>query len=288
MDIATNRLEFAPPVTPGFLRSLALALLAHAFLLAVLTLGVQWKSEPLVVSAEAELWSALPQEAAPRLIEPAPEPPAPVPLPPAPMKIDTPTPPDPSIALERDRQRLQKERELKQRQEVEKHRLQQQQEELQREKKRLQDKREQDRKLAQEKKKLEEEAQRADAARQTALQRQANLKRMAGLAGASGTATAQGSTLRSSGPSASYAGRIRARIKPNIVFVDDVTGNPKAEVEVRTAPDGTIVSRKLTQSSGLGAWDDAVLRAIDKTETLPRDVDGRVISPLVISFTPKD
>lgn len=288
MDIATNRLEFAPPVTPGFLRSLALALLAHAFLLAVLTLGVQWKSEPLVVSAEAELWSALPQEAAPRLIEPAPEPPAPVPLPPAPMKIDTPTPPDPSIALERDRQRLQKERELKQRQEVEKHRLQQQQEELQREKKRLQDKREQDRKLAQEKKKLEEEAQRADAARQTALQRQANLKRMAGLAGASGTATAQGSTLRSSGPSASYAGRIRARIKPNIVFVDDVTGNPKAEVEVRTAPDGTIVSRKLTQSSGLRAWDDAVLRAIDKTETLPRDVDGRVISPLVISFTPKD
>lgn len=288
MELATNRLEFAPPVTPGFLRSLALALLAHAFLLAALTLGVQWKSEPLLATAEAELWSALPQEAAPRLIEPAPEPPAPVPLPPAPMKIDTPTPPDPSIALERDRQRLQKERELKQRQEVEKHRLQQQQEELQREKKRLQDKREQDRKLAQEKKKLEEEAQRADAARQTALQRQANLKRMAGLAGASGTATAQGSTLRSSGPSASYAGRIRARIKPNIVFVDDVTGNPKAEVEVRTAPDGTIVSRKLTQSSGLRAWDDAVLRAIDKTETLPRDVDGRVISPLVISFTPKD
>ncbi len=289
MDLAaTNRLEFAPPVTPGFLRSLALALLAHAFLLAALTLGVQWKSEPLLATAEAELWSALPQEAAPRLIEAAPEPPAPVPVPPAPLKIDTPTPPDPSIALERDKQRLQKEQELKKRQEVEKHRLQQQQEELQREKKRLQDKREQDRKLAQERKKLEEEAQRVEATKQTALQRQANLKRMAGLAGASGAPTAQGSTLRSSGPSASYAGRIRARIKPNIVFVDDVAGNPKAEVEVRTAPDGTIVSRRLTQSSGLSAWDDAVLRAIDKTETLPRDVDGRVISPLAISFTPKD
>jgi colicin import membrane protein len=59
-------------------------------------------------------------------------------------------------------------------------------------------------------------------------------------------------------------------------------------VEVVTAPDGTIVGRKLTHPSGVKSWDDAVLRAIDKTETLPRDIDGRVITPLVISFTPKD
>ena len=38
----------------------------------------------------------------------------------------------------------------------------------------------------------------------------------------------------------------------------------------------------------LGAWDEAVLRAITKTEMLPRDTDGRVPSPLVISFRPKD
>ena len=59
-------------------------------------------------------------------------------------------------------------------------------------------------------------------------------------------------------------------------------------VEVRCAPDGTIVGKKLIKSSGNAAWDNAVLKAIDKTEVLPRDTDGRVHSPLVISFRPKD
>jgi colicin import membrane protein len=69
---------------------------------------------------------------------------------------------------------------------------------------------------------------------------------------------------------------------------DTVAGNPRAEVEVRTSPDGTIISRKLTQSSGVKSWDEAVLKAIDKTEVLPRDTDGRVPSPITITFRPKD
>ena len=86
-------------------------------------------------------------------------------------------------------------------------------------------------------------------------------------------------------------GRIEARIRPKITTpgeIAGISGNPAAEVEVRCSPDGTILSRKLVKSSGVKAWDDAVLKAIDKTETLPRDVDGRVPSPLVISFRPKD
>ena len=70
--------------------------------------------------------------------------------------------------------------------------------------------------------------------------------------------------------------------------VGDIAGNPAAEVEVRTSPDGTIVGQRLIKSSGNKAWDSAVLRAIEKTETLPRDVDGRVPSQIVISFRPKD
>jgi colicin import membrane protein len=77
-------------------------------------------------------------------------------------------------------------------------------------------------------------------------------------------------------------------VKPNIVFSDEVSGNPSAEVEVKTAPDGTIVGRRLTKPSGVPAWDEAVLKAIDKTEVLPRDVDGTVPSALIISFRPKD
>ena len=119
-------------------------------------------------------------------------------------------------------------------------------------------------------------------------QRNANLKRMAGMAGATGGPTATGTALQSSGPSASYGGRIRASIKPNIVFTDEIVGNPLAEVEVRTSPNGTIISRKLLKTSGDKSWDEAVLRAIDKTEKLPPDVDGRVPTALIISFRPKD
>jgi colicin import membrane protein len=118
--------------------------------------------------------------------------------------------------------------------------------------------------------------------------RKQNLKRMAGLAGATGSVGDVGASAQASGPSAGYAGRIRARIKPNITFTDIIDGNPTAEVEVRTSPDGTIISRRLTRASGVKSWDDAVLNAIDKTEILPKDVDGRVPTSLVISFRPRD
>ena len=106
--------------------------------------------------------------------------------------------------------------------------------------------------------------------------------------GATGGETATGNAQRASGPSGSYGGKVAAKVKPNIVFTEDIAGNPTADVEVRTSPDGTIISRKLVKSSGNKAWDDAVLRAIDKTETLPRDVDGRVPPNITIGFRPRD
>ena len=119
--------------------------------------------------------------------------------------------------------------------------------------------------------------------------RKENMKRMSGLAGASGADNATGTAMKASGPSDSYGGRIRGRIKPNITFdPSSVVGNPAAEVEVRCAPDGTIVSSKLVKSSGSPAWDNAVLKAITKTEILPRDTDGRVHSPLLLVFKPND
>ena len=345
MHVAADRLEFAPPPTPDLLRSVGLALLAHLVLIAMLAWGVSWKSENVTVTAEAELWSALPQEAAPKLIEaplePAEEtPPVPVPVPvPPPKPLPAPPPPPPpqvqpkqvdaDIALAQEKQRLKKEKEkalekeqeklrLKERdkerekekerekaKEVEKQRQEKleqdklKQEQLQLDKKRLQDKqlkdkREQEKQAAEDKKKAELEAKRKDAlksqqdAKRMEAQREANLKRMAGLAGATGDANATGTALKSSGPSASYGGRIRARIKPNIVFTEEILGNPTAEIEVRTSPDGTIIGRKLVKSSGDKSWDEAVLKAIDKTEVLPRDTDGRVPSSLIISFRPKD
>ena len=129
--------------------------------------------------------------------------------------------------------------------------------------------------------------QKAEEAR-LARQREENLKRIMGQAGASGGPQATGTAQQSSGPSAAYGGRVAARIKPNVVFTDVAPGNPRAEVEVRTQPDGTITSRRLVKSSGNPDWDEAVLRAIDRTSTLPKDTDGRVPSSLVIGLRPLD
>ena len=157
-------------------------------------------------------------------------------------------------------------------------------------KKAEQEKLEKQKKLAEDKRKAEEAAKRKAEAndKQLAKQREDNLRRIQGLAGATGAETATGDAQRSAGPSGSYGGKVAAKVKPNIVYPDAISGNPRAEVEVKLSPDGTIVGKRLVQSSGNKAWDDAVLRALDKTETLPRDVDGRVPSSLVIGFRPQD
>jgi colicin import membrane protein len=145
-------------------------------------------------------------------------------------------------------------------------------------------------KAADEKKRKKEELTKAKEKQEdakVAKLRDEQMERMKGLASATGAPSSTGTAARSSAPSDSYAGRIRARVKPNIVFTDDIAGNPMAEVEVRMASDGTITSRRLVKSSGVKSWDEAVLRAVDKTEVLPRDVDGRVHSPLLIEFKPK-
>ncbi|NMM19709.1 MAG: cell envelope integrity protein TolA [Rhodoferax sp.] len=315
MHAATDRLEFAPPPTPGAVRSLVLAVLAHIFLVAALTWGVHWKNEAVIVTAEAELWSAVPQQAAPKLVEVPPEPPAITKPPVVAKSLPTPpTPPKPpqvqpkladaDIALEREKLRLKKEKQ----QELENQRLEKlkqekvdklkqeklklkleklKQEKLLLDKKQLQekreqDKREQDKKAAEDKKKAAQDSKRKEAlqdqqdAKKVEAQRTANLKRMAGLAGATGSSGSTGTALRSSGPSASYAGKIVERIKSNTTFTDSSAGKPSVIVLVRAASGGAILSRHIVTPSGNKAWDDAVLRAIDKMDTLPRDVDGKI------------
>ncbi|RYF35146.1 MAG: cell envelope integrity protein TolA, partial [Comamonadaceae bacterium] len=151
-------------------------------------------------------------------------------------------------------------------------------------------KQEQAKKAAEERKRAEQTVvrQQREQEERLAKQREENLKRIQGLAGATGAPGSEGLALRSSGPSDSYAGRIRGRVKPNIVYTDDVPGNPTATVEVRLAPDGTIVSTRVTKSSGVKTWDDAVVRALERTAVLPRDVDGRVHTPMELVFRPRD
>ncbi len=294
------------------------ALVVHALLIVALTAGIQWKQDNSL-SVEAELWSAVPMAAAPKLVEVEAPPPPPAPKPePAPKPVvKAPEPPAPNrdadIALakkrkieeekkiqealkaeERRKEEVKKEAEKKAKAKLDedKRKLEAKKEEERKDKERKEKERaEKERKEKEAKKQAEQKDSKASAEEAKKLEaiRKENMKRIAGLAGASGSENATGTAMKSSGPSDSYGGRIRARVKPNITFdPSSVSGNPAAEVEVRCAPDGTIVSRKLTKSSGNSAWDNAVLKAIDKTEILPRDTDGRVHSPLLLVFKPND
>jgi colicin import membrane protein len=259
-----------------------------------LTAGIQWKQDNNL-SVEAELWAAIPMAAAPKPVEVEPPPPPPPP-PPAPKEIVKPPPAptsnvDADIALAKRKKQLEEDK--KKQETLEAERLKKELLQKEEEKKaKLKEKELKEKELKdKEAKKLQEQKDAkpspADTKKIEAL-RQENMKRIAGMAGATGDENATGTAQRAAGPSDSYGGRIRARIKPNITFTEDVASNASADVEVRCAPDGTIVGKKLIKSSGNAAWDNAVLKAIDKTEVLPRDTDGRVHSPLVISFRPKD
>jgi colicin import membrane protein len=273
---------FAPQQPPGMRSGLGLAILAHVLLVLALAWSVHWKaSEPEGVVAE--LWSSVPQVAAPRATPPEPRPTPPEPRPAPPVEVKPAPPPpmraDAQIAIDRERAVREKARqdELDRVEAAKKAEL----------KKRDDAKRLEAERVAAEQaeqKRITEQAKK-DEARQVAI-RDANLKRMMKEAGSSDDPAATGAAARTSGPSSGYAGRIKARIKPNIVLTAALDGNPSATVEVRVAPDGTIVGRKLVQSSGSPVWDETVLRAIDKTEVLPKDVDGRVPPTITIAFRP--
>lgn len=325
MPAADTRQEFAPPHTPGMLRALVLALIAHAALVAVLAVGVAWRRELPPASFEAELWSAIPQEAAPppphEEPEPEPETTAPPEVKPPPPPVEKQAAPDtPSkadIALAKEKERLieeQKAKELQAKQELErKAREKRQQEQAAKEKlekdraaqARLKEQQEKEKalkdKAAREAKEKADKAKVADAAKQKAERaakeeakrseelRQQQLNRLTGLAGATGNGApnSTGTAPKSSGQSASnYAGRIQAVVKPNITYTDPIVGNPQTEIEVSLSPTGEIISMRTVKRSGNKGWDDAAEKAIEKTRRLPLN-DGRVISPMIIVISPQ-
>jgi colicin import membrane protein len=165
---------------------------------------------------------------------------------------------------------------------------------------RIQKEEEEARRKEEEAKRKEEETRRKEEARRIEQeakeaedQRQRQIKRLKSLgATTAGPVDPVNESKGGGKPSDSYLGRLRARVKPNITFSDSqlqsVRGNPAAEVEVTCSPSGQIIGIKLTQSSGNAAWDQAVLKAIEKTGTLPRDENGKIPSKIPFVFRPRD
>ena len=315
--------QYTLPPEPNRLPAILLALAVHALLLAFLWVGISWQNtEPPAV--EAEVWDMKVESAAAPALPPPPPPPevrepepTPVPPPPPLPKAAEPEPVKPAapdINLEREKKLAEqkKQRELEKRELAEKKEREElkakellekkalekklaDKKELEKkelEKKEL-DKKEAEKKLAAdaEKKKVAAEKAakaKAEAAEQAKLDklRDEELKRITGAAGSAGSAQ------KSSAPKidAGYVGKLTALIKSNTTFAGstDVPGNPKAVFKVELLPTGEILSVRLTKSSGVPQFDDAVERGINKSSPLPKKKDGTVERTIVVNFSMKD
>ena len=97
---------------------------------------------------------------------------------------------------------------------------------------------------------------------------------------------AQAASARSKA-TADYIGKIKGKIKGNIVLPPDLRGNPEAIFDVVQLPSGEILSVKLKKSSGHAAYDNAIERAILKSSPLPKPEQGDLFSrALELKFRP--
>lgn len=235
-------MQFTLRQDPGLTWSAVLAVLVHLFFLSVLVFGVRWQTkQPDAIAVE--LWTQLPpmEQAAPVQVEPAPEPaPAPAPTPkvepapkPEPVAKAEPKPAKPDIAVEK---MPAKKPEPKK---VEPKKLEPKidQQKLMREQ------------LARETEQVSREREKQEITQQLARE----------------AAAAQGRAV------ADYVGRIRGKIRGNIVLPSDIpAGNPEAIFDVVQLPTGEVLNARLRKSSGHKPYDDAVERAILKASPLPK------------------
>lgn len=278
-----------PPEVAGIGRGLLFALIAHGLLIFALSYGLHWRSdsEP---AFEAELWSSIPQIAAPREeVPPEPEPEAPKPD----LKAQQQAAEEAAaeqreaeIAIAKEKKRKDEKAREEAAAKLEREKAVKEKEAKDKLAKDKAAKEEADRKKDKASKDAKEakEAKDADAKREA--QRQEFLRRIQGMAG--GTPGSTGNAAQNAAPSAGWVGRVKGRIRPLIIYSDDGAANPTAEVQVALAPDGRILGSKILKSSNDPEWDRAVLRAVEKAETLPRDTDGRVPPVIILNFRPRE
>lgn len=239
--------QFHADREPGTTKAFALSLGAHLFLIALLTLGIHWKTSSSPAGVEVELWEA---SVPTPIISPAPT----INVKPEAAEIvikKTKAPPEPpKEVMKKVEQKSEKKVDPKE----------------------------------------DAAAKKAAAAAEKArLDQLARLKAAAGAEGGSGGKVGDGVGAGGNAPPG-YADRVRKKIKPLIVFnAESTSGNPAVVVIVDLAPDGMILKRTVTSPSSDPAWDRAVLIAIDRAESLPRDENGKIpVRQMKLTFKPKD
>jgi colicin import membrane protein len=253
MASIADRQDFFPPKAQGTGRAMSFALLAHLALLGALTWGVSWKREATVTTVEAELWSSLPQQAAPKLVEAA----APPPQPKAETPPEPPAPKAPDIAVEKEKPKPPAKVEAKPESKPEPKPTPKPEPKVDKAPER---RKQAERDKAEADKRIQEQLNRANA-----------------MANASGAPNSPGTAQQASSMAAGWDARVKARVNPQITYSGDRAALKDLELSISILPDGTISGRpRITKSSGSAQWDEAVARAFEKAESLPRDASGKL------------
>lgn len=265
-----------PPPEPGKKPALILAVSVHLLLIVALVLGVQWKQQP-PESVAVEVWRSVPvaKPTPPAEVTP---PPAPEPKPEPkveakPVVKEPPPPAKPDIALKDDKKKPEKKPEEKKpepKPEPKPEKKPEKQEKaerpsfddaLKREMAQL------DRQKAVQGERLRAEQE----ARQLALLKADQA--VAGRARAEQT----------------YAGKIRDKIRGNLVQPPGLSGNPVVLFQVEQLPNGEVLTVKMSKSSGIPAYDSAVERAIWKSSPLPLPEERSLFErELKLTFCPQE
>ena len=283
----------------------ALALGVHALFVLLLVFGVSWQTQhpaPVMV----DLWDALPEFAPPapvQPIEPQPEPvpeqppeppPAKVPEPvksvpapkPQPVVKEPPPPKAPDIALEKKKAEAESLKQMKALQVAEEKALADAARAEAEAMKKVRDKQ-----LAEQKKReLLRQMEEEDLSQRMMEEEAANEMRQTKLAEARAAASRRQTELgRTIGQ---HRDMISAKVRGNTRLPDGLKGNPEVRCLVKLLPTGEVQSVRVTQSSGNAAYDEAVVRAIEKSSPLPlpsdRDARAAFVPELSFIHRPKE
>jgi len=263
-----------------------LALGVHAVFVLLLVFGVSWQTQhpaPVMV----DLWETLPKVVPPVAAKP-PEPPPPLPVKtpepvkaapaPKPAADEPPLPKAPDIALEKKKaeaERLQKLKAIQAEEEqarAEAARKAHEKQLAEQKKRELLRQMEEDlmQRTADEAAASEALAMKQATARAAAGKRQTEVARVVG----------------------QHRDQISAKVRGNTRLPDNLQGNPEVRCAVRLLPTGEVQSVRVTQSSGNAAYDEAVVRAIEKSSPLPlpadRDARAAFVPELSFVHRPKE
>ena len=265
--------------------ALLLAAAVHILLVGALFFSVQWRSQaPTAVAVE--VWRSGPAPLPAPIIkpEPLPEPPPPPPPPkvepkpepkPLPPKVETP-PVKPDIAVKEEKKKKEEPKKPEPKPvEVKKEEPKNpdpKKEEPKPERRNFDDDIQRELKRVQQEKVVHDQRARADAELRQLGQAQAELAASALQRGL-----------------ASYMDKIRGKIKGNIVLPPGIKGNPEGIFDVTQLPTGEIINVKISKSSGNRALDEAIERAIRKSDPLPLpDQPGLFKRELKLKYRPFD